>query len=125
MGGEAVRVWVMRVMRVCGVVPPSTRDAWEAVGIGGASRPVSRRDDALADHSDRIIYVHLKDADADGNWAMFGEGVRDTPAVVSAVHAANRFNGWLVVEEESEAAGGDPAAAVRRNRETIRKLVGR
>jgi sugar phosphate isomerase/epimerase len=79
----------------------------------------------MADYAHRIRYVHLKDADAAGDWAMLGDGVCDIPAVVSAAAEAPRFNGWLIVEEESGTAAADPAAAVRRNRETARRLVGR
>ena len=78
--------------------------------------------DTLAAHRDRIRYVHLKDVDAQGTWAMLGEGACDVPAVISAVRQAPLFNGWIVVEEESEAAASDPAAAVRANRETLRRL---
>ena len=68
--------------------------------------------ETLAAHRDRIRYVHLKDVDAQGTWAMLGEGACDVPAVISAVRQAPRFNGWIVVEEESEVAASDPAAAV-------------
>ena len=78
--------------------------------------------DTLAAHRDRIRYVHLKDVDRQGNWAMLGEGACDVPAVISAVRQAPHFNGWIVVEEELETAASDPAAAVRANRETLRRL---
>lgn len=76
----------------------------------------------LRDFSDRIRYVHLKDVDAHGNWAMLGDGICDLTAVLSTVEKAPRFNGWIVVEEESEVAGKDPAAAVRHNFGTINAL---
>lgn len=78
--------------------------------------------DTLEAHRDRIRYVHLKDVDTQGTWAMLGEGACDIPSVTSAVRQAPRFNGWIVVEEESEAAASDPAAAVRTNREALRRL---
>ena len=78
--------------------------------------------DTLAAHRDRIRYVHLKDVDAGGTWAMLGAGACDVGAVVGAVRHAPHFNGWIVVEEESETAAADPAAAVRANRETMRRL---
>lgn len=78
--------------------------------------------ETLAAHRERIRYVHLKDVDADGAWAMLGDGSCDIPAVISAVRQAPHFNGWVVVEEESEAAASDPAAAVRANLETLRRL---
>ncbi len=77
-------------------------------------------DDTLAAHRDRIRYVHLKDVDRQGQWAMLGEGSCDIAAVISAVRRAPHFNGWIVIEEESEAAASDPAAAVRANRQTLR-----
>ena len=79
--------------------------------------------DTLRTYRDRIRYLHLKDVDASGAWAMLGEGVCDTPAVIEIVRAAPRFTGWLVLEEESDAAAADPGAAVRRNRETMRRLA--
>ncbi|NEJ69712.1 TIM barrel protein [Rhizobium phaseoli] len=78
--------------------------------------------ETLSAYRDRIRYVHLKDVDAGGIWAMLGEGVCDVPAVISAVRDAPAFTGWIVVEEESDNAGTDPAAAVRVNRETLRQL---
>lgn len=78
--------------------------------------------ETLAAHRDRIRYVHLKDVDAAGVWTMLGSGVCDVPAVLESVRQAPHFNGWIVVEEESEVAGADPAAAVRKNRQTMRDL---
>lgn len=78
--------------------------------------------DTLRTHRARIRYLHLKDVDAAGTWAMLGAGACDIPAVVGIVAGAPAFNGWVVVEEESEAAGRDPAAAVRANRATMRRL---
>ena len=75
--------------------------------------------DTLRHYRDRIRYLHLKDVDRDGTWWMLGHGACDVPAVIEAVRAAPRFNGWLVVEEESDEAGRDPAAAVARNRATL------
>lgn len=79
-------------------------------------------DDTLAAHRARIRYVHLKDVDASGTWAMLGAGVCDVPAVVAAVRVAPLFNGWIVVEEESDHAGKSPSGAVRENRETLRRF---
>ena len=76
--------------------------------------------DTLRTYSDRIRYIHLKDVDANGTWAMLGKGVCDTPAVIEIAGTAPRFNGWLVLEEESETAAADPAGAVKTNRQTMR-----
>lgn len=79
----------------------------------------------LSDFASRIRYVHLKDVTGEGTWAMLGEGVCDVAAVIEIARAAPNFNGWVVVEEESDEAGRDPAAAVRRNFETMQRLSAR
>ena len=79
-------------------------------------------DEALAAHHDRIRYVHLKDVDRSGGWAMLGEGRCDIPTVISAVQKAPHFNGWIVVEEELKTAAANPNEAVRANRQTLRQL---
>jgi sugar phosphate isomerase/epimerase len=78
--------------------------------------------ETLAAHRIRIRYMHLKDVDAQGTWAMLGKGSCDIPAVIASARQAPDFNGWIVVEEESEEAAFDPAAAVRTNLETLRSL---
>jgi sugar phosphate isomerase/epimerase len=78
--------------------------------------------DTLAAHLDRIRYVHLKDVDREGHWAMLGQGTCPISMVISSTRQAPHFNGWIVVEEESDAAASNPAAAVRENRETLRRL---
>jgi sugar phosphate isomerase/epimerase len=79
--------------------------------------------DTLRTYQDRIRYLHLKDVDATGTWTMLGAGVCDARAVINVVAKAPNFTGWLVLEEESDVAATDPASAVRRNRETMRRLV--
>lgn len=75
--------------------------------------------DTLGSYRDRIRYLHLKDVDRTGDWQMLGAGTCDVAAVIALVSDAPRFNGWLVVEEESEQAGHDPATAVATNRKTL------
>ena len=59
--------------------------------------------DTLAAHRDRIRYVHLKDVDAAGDLGDARRRASATfAAVIAAVRRAPRFNGWIVVEEESE-----------------------
>jgi sugar phosphate isomerase/epimerase len=79
-------------------------------------------DDTLAAHHARIRYVHLKDVDAGGDWAMLGQGICDIAAVIAAAERAPAFNGWIVVEEESATAAKDPEGAVRTNLATLRRL---
>ena len=44
--------------------------------------------DTLTTYRDRIRYLHLKDVDAGGTWAMLGKGVCDTAAVIEIASAA-------------------------------------
>lgn len=76
-------------------------------------------EDTMRTYSDRIRYIHLKDVDRAGEWQMLGAGACDVPAVMAIAREAPNFNGWIVVEEESEEAGRDPAAAVAENRRTL------
>ena len=79
--------------------------------------------DTVRTYLGRVRYLHLKDVDAAGHWQMLGTGICDTAAVVKLVATAPGFTGWLVLEEESDIAAADPAAAVKRNRETLRGLL--
>ncbi len=77
--------------------------------------------DTMRRHGDRIRYIHLKDVDAAGAWAMLGQGVCAIDAVTALAAEQPHFNGWLVVEEESDQAAADPQGAVRRNRDLMRR----
>ncbi len=79
--------------------------------------------DTLRTHLGRVRYLHLKDVDANGRWQMLGEGICTTAQVVELVRTAPDFTGWLVLEEESDAAAAGPAEAVRRNRQTLTALL--
>jgi len=63
----------------------------------------------------RISHLHLKDVNASGEWVALGDGVCDFAAVMAFLEQAG-FQGWIVAEEESEAAVRDGQAAIRRNR---------
>jgi sugar phosphate isomerase/epimerase len=75
----------------------------------------------LRRHWDRITHIHLKDVTAAGDWALLGEGVCDIPAVLAYL-SVTHYDGWIMLEEEAAAARADPAGAVRRNREWLRRL---
>ncbi|HBM61999.1 MAG TPA: myo-inositol catabolism protein [Citreicella sp.] len=78
---------------------------------------------AMTRWRDRIRYVHLKDVDAAGDWAMLGQGVVNVAEVARLAARAPRFTGWLVLEEESDRAGRDPAAAVATNHRVLRRML--
>lgn len=58
-----------------------------------------------------IRHVHIKDIDADGQWAATGEGVLNILAVVDLL-VSGGYEGWIAFEDESELARSDPDAAV-------------
>ena len=90
-------------------------DCGHIVRSGTALLPLLRR------HRDRIVHVHIKDADAAGNWKALGDGRIEWPVVFGFLRDSG-YTGWIVAEEESEAAFADQAAAVRGNRAYLRGL---
>lgn len=75
--------------------------------------------ETLSLFADRIVYVHLKDADHAGTWQMMGEGDCEILDVVTHLRVELGFDGWLVAEEESRTAEENPGAAIRANREFL------
>jgi inosose dehydratase len=73
-------------------------------------------------YRDRVDHTHFKDINHDGSWAATGEGRLDFPAVVSYL-AGTGYHGWIVFEDESEAAKRDPDTATRRNGVYARELL--
>jgi inosose dehydratase len=79
--------------------------------------------DTLKTYLNRIRYLHLKDVDAHGQWQILGEGVCNSKAVIELMATAPNFNGWLVLEEESDTAAANPSLAIRKNHEMIAGLL--
>jgi inosose dehydratase len=77
--------------------------------------------ECLRTHLSRIVQIHFKDANAAGEWVGLGEGVCDFPAVLALLEAAG-YDGWVIAEEESDAARQDGVAAITRNRAYLRSL---
>jgi sugar phosphate isomerase/epimerase len=76
----------------------------------------------LRTHWERLVHVHLKDIDAAGRWAPLGAGICPLPAIVSVL-LANEYDGWLICEEESDAAREDAASVIRANLHTVLETV--
>ena len=55
----------------------------------------------------RVNHVHFKDIDAAGRWAAMGRGVIDDRAITRFL-VGQGYDGWIVVEDECEAAVTDP-----------------
>jgi inosose dehydratase len=78
--------------------------------------------DTLKRFSARIRHVHLKDVDANNRWQPLGQGICDIPAVLKLLEEQVKFPGWLVAEEESEAAWAAPKNAIALNRQYLKTL---
>ena len=61
-------------------------------------------------YRERVNHVHAKDMDADGRWALIGTGVVPV-AEVAELLARTGYQGWFVLEDESELAERDPDGA--------------
>ncbi len=70
----------------------------------------------------RVDHIHLKDADAAGDWAPNGAGAIDMAAAV-ALLAETGYSGWVVVEDESPDAERDPNAAAASNGDFVRRVL--
>ena len=95
--------------------------------------------EALQKHSDRIWHVHFKDFDADvvgrattAGWdyqAMIGQGLFpelgqgniDFGAVLAALRA-QKYDDWIVVEQDVLPGMGTPAESAKRNRAFLHAL---
>ncbi|MCC6627385.1 MAG: TIM barrel protein [Chloroflexi bacterium] len=77
----------------------------------------------LKRHLARVVHVHLKDVDAAGAWALLGQGICPIGGVLDLLRATD-YRGWVMLEEEADAARAGPAAAVARNRAWLRATFG-
>jgi len=75
----------------------------------------------LRRHRSRIAHVHIKDADAAGNWQPLGGGRIDWRELLDFLRETG-YTGWIVAEEESDAAFVDQAAAIQGNRAYLKSL---
>ena len=72
-------------------------------------------------HRARIVHVHCKDVDRQGNWKLMGKGVCDFPSLFKWLGQTG-YDGWLISEEESDVVWKDVAAAIAQNRAYFRSL---
>lgn len=70
----------------------------------------------------RIRHVHLKDVDAHNKWQPLGQGVCDIPAVLAFLEREAQFTGWIVGEEESDAAAAAPETGIGVNRQYLKSI---
>jgi inosose dehydratase len=77
--------------------------------------------DTLVKYKDRIRNIHFKDVNERGTWQLMGEGVCDYPEVMGLLEKID-YQGWVIAEEESEAAWKDQEKAITANREYLKSL---
>jgi L-ribulose-5-phosphate 3-epimerase len=70
---------------------------------------------------DRVVHVHLKDADENGNWTKMGTGIIDYPGQFRAL-AEDGYEGLLSLETHYEAPNGGAEKATRESLAVIREL---
>ncbi len=75
----------------------------------------------LVRHRGLIRHVHIKDVDADGNWAPLGQGITPLAGLLAWLESSG-YAGWVVIEEESEAVRPEPSAAIAANRRMLQSL---
>jgi inosose dehydratase len=78
--------------------------------------------EVIRTYRSRVDHVHWKDVSADGTWAPTGLGIIDFHAI-AAYLVDTGYDGWVVMEDESEQARLDPDGAALRNGEFACALV--
>jgi inosose dehydratase len=78
--------------------------------------------DIFRDYMPLIKHVHFKDVAADGGWKIMGEGITDFVKIVEMLHRS-RFEGYVMIEDESPEAEVDPDAVSVKNGEYIRNTL--
>jgi sugar phosphate isomerase/epimerase len=77
--------------------------------------------DCLRRHRERIVHVHVKDVDVDGNWQPLGRGTIDWKRALGFLRETG-YDGWIVAEEESALAYQDQQKAIQLNRDFLQTL---
>lgn len=69
-----------------------------------------------------IRHVHFKDCSNNLEWKKMGTGDIDFPAIVQFLHD-NDYNGWIMVEEETEETKDNPDAVIYDIADYIKKNI--
>lgn len=70
--------------------------------------------DTFAQWMPHIRHVHFKDMDQKGKWCAMGEGAIPFPKIVRMLED-HQYDGYIMVEEESDAAVSDPDGVTKKN----------
>jgi inosose dehydratase len=82
--------------------------------------------DALAlvgQYRERVNHVHAKDMDTHGQWALIGTGVVPVAEVAELLYRTG-YQGWFVLEDESELARRDPDAVAGQLGNYVEQVLG-
>ncbi|GMA09365.1 hypothetical protein GCM10025886_25180 [Tetragenococcus halophilus subsp. flandriensis] len=66
----------------------------------------------IKDNFKIVRHVHFKDCSNNFEWKKMGTGDIDFPNIVKFLYE-NGYNGWIMVEEETEEAANDPDKAIK------------
>jgi len=77
--------------------------------------------DIFTDYISVVKHVHFKDIDTDGKWRIMGEGITDFSEIIKTLKHGG-YNGYIMIEDESEEAEIDPDAAALKNAEYVNKI---
>jgi len=78
--------------------------------------------DLIKDHISVINHFHFKDIDENGNWCVMGEGITDFRRIVDFLKS-NRYDGYIMIEDESLEAEIDPDDVALKNAGYITKYL--
>lgn len=73
----------------------------------------------IAEYRVLVNHIHLKDADVNGKWVPNGQGVVDLVGAVRLL-ADTGYQGWVVLEDESQQAAEFPHQAALSNGDYVR-----
>jgi hypothetical protein len=76
----------------------------------------------IREYRELVNHIHFKDMFPDGEWAQTGEGSIDFKTVIDDLVKTD-FQGWVVFEDECDAAIGDPDGVTLKDGDYIRDVV--
>jgi len=76
----------------------------------------------IREYRDLVNHIHFKDMFPDGTWAQTGQGNIDFKTVIEDLVKTD-FKGWVVFEDECDAAIGDPDGVTLKDGDYIRDVV--
>ena len=66
----------------------------------------------IKENMDIVRHMHFKEANSNLEWDIMGEGAIDFPAIMTYL-VDNKYDGWIMVEEETPEAPLDPEKTVK------------